>query len=206
MKNLKKLLIIMICMSFMISKQVYANETITSGRSGITTATTTTINGKVAATIINVSVPTIMTFSIDPNNKETSCLSSVSSIKNLTKAPIEVSIDIGETNFKQEVGSLWKPVDVLPDEKDWEKLGVKESENNIALGVKINNKEEWRSVKFEDALWVKSQKNTSNKTIFGDINPTSEANVTLEVYHGFSFSEEKECSYNIIWSFALTED
>lgn len=202
MKNLKRFLALAICMSIMLSKQAYAaNETFNTG-----TTATTTINGEVAATIINVSVPTVMTFSIDPNNEESSYLSSISTIKNLTKAPIEVSIEIGETNFKQEVGSLWKPADMLPDEKDWEKLGVKESENNIALGVKINNKEEWRSAKFEDTLWVKSQKNTSNKTTFGDINATSEADVTLEVHHGFSFTEEKECSYNIIWSFALTED
>lgn len=202
MKNLKRFLALAICMSIMLSKQVYAsNETFNTG-----TTATTRINGEVAATIINVSVPTVITFMIDPNNEEISYLSSVSTIKNLTKAPIEVSIEIGETNFKQDAESLWQPVDILPDEKDWEKLGVKESENNIALGVKINNKEEWRSAKFEDTLWVKSQKNTSNKTIFGDINPTSEADITLEVYHGFSFTEAKECSYNIIWSFALTED
>lgn len=202
MKVLKKLFIAMLCMSFFIPKQVCAaNETFNTG-----TTATTTINGEVAATIINVSVPTIMTFSIDPNNEEASYLSSVSTIKNLTKAPIEVSIGIGQANFKQDPESSWKPIDVLPDEKDWEKLGVKESEGNIALGVKINDKEKWRTTKFENTLWAKNQMNSVQNTIFGDINPSSEADVTLEVHHGYAFTEEKTCSYNIIWSFALTED
>ena len=206
MQGLKKLLVLFLCLGLILSTGTIAfaegdNETFNDGEKA-----NTTIKGQVAPTIINVSVPTVMVFEIDPNNKDTSYISSVSTINNLSTSPIEVSIEIGETNFRQDPESTWKPVDVLPEDKDWDKLGVVDSETYLALGVKVNDKDQWRNLKLEDTLWVKTQNEKSEKVIFGDIDPLTKVDVTLEVHHGNAFLEEKSCLYNIIWSFSLAED
>jgi hypothetical protein len=164
---------------------------------------TTAVNGSIAATVLNVSVPSALAFSVDPNAVINSYVSSEASIINNTNAPIQVWVGVGSTNFKQSPLSLWKPVDYLPEELDWQNLGKAASENSLALGVKISNPVEWRTVFLTDTLWAKEQNNMSSAVAFGELNALSSAKVSLEVYHGNAFSEVKSCQYDIVWSFAL---
>jgi hypothetical protein len=174
-----------------------------SHKQAFATSATTSVNGSVAASVLNVSVPSALAFSIDPNAVENSYISSEVSIINDTNAPIQVWVGVGSTNFKQSPLSLWKPVDYLPEELDWSNLGKTASENSLALGIKISNPVEWRTVFLADTLWVKEQNSLSSAVIFGELNALSAAKVSLEVYHGNAFSEIKSCQYDIVWSFAL---
>ena len=204
MKNGRKLLIAVFCTALIFSK----NPVLFAQASTISTETTgeTKIIGEIEATIINVSVPTVMAFNVDPNNKDESYVASVSTIKNLTNAPIEISISEGANNFKQDPNSSWKPADVLPTEKDWEDLGVKGSEENLALGLKVTTPSQWRKLSQTETLWVKTQNTSSSRIVIGEIKTLEEADITLEIYHGRAFKDDKNCSYNIIWTFALASD
>lgn len=168
------------------------------------TTVNTSVNGNIVATVINVSVPTSLAFSIDPNKEDATVISDAN-IVNSTFAPIKVSIGFGSSNFKQSENSEWKPVDFLPSDLDWDNLGKKDTETSLALGVKLKNSSEWREAKFTDTLWVKAHSTSTQDVVFGEIDANSSVSMTLDVYHGNAFSEAKNCSYNIVWSFSLAD-
>jgi hypothetical protein len=175
-----------------------------SGTAKADTTGKTVVNGTISATILNISVPTALVFTVDPNNTGTKYIASMADIKNDSNAPITVAIGAGSANFAQSADSNWKPADYLPTAFNWESLGKIESENALALGVKIKDTSEWRQVTRSETLWVLEQNKMATDVVFGDLDPHSTASVTLEVYHGNAFSEAKTCQYNIIWSFSLT--
>lgn len=186
----------------------FASILITSFATPITvnaTSVNTTVNGSILATVLNVSVPSSLAFSIDPNNAENTAIISDATIINNTNAPINVFVGAGSINFQQSETSEWKPIDYLPSEKDWSNLGKISSENSLALGVKLKNKSEWRSVQRTNTLWVKEHSSSVDNVVFGELNSLSSAVMTLDVFHGNAFSEPKTCSYSIVWSFSLAD-
>ncbi len=74
------------------------------------TTASTTVNGSISASIISVSVPATLAFTIDPNNPSGD-QASKAVIQSNTNAPIEISINGGGNSFKQSASSSWKPVD-----------------------------------------------------------------------------------------------
>jgi len=168
------------------------------------TTASTTVDGSISASIINVSVPTSLAFTIDPNNTSGD-QASKAVIKSNTNAPIEISVNGGGSSFKQSESSSWKPVDYLPDDLNWEKLGKKDSESSLALGLLVCNAAQWRVLSLTDVLWVKELMGMTGSSVIGDLDPNSSAEVTFQTRHGNSFSEAKVCSYNIIWSFSLAD-
>lgn len=176
---------------------------ISDSEASAATTASTVVNGNVAASVLSVSVPSSLAFTVDPNDLDTTYVSSEANIINNTNAPIEVWVAAGNSNFKQSTSSSWKPVDYLPGELDWSNLGKTQSESSLALGIKINDPTEWRKVILTDTLWVKEQNNIGAAVIFGELNALSSAKVSLEVHHGNAFSEVKSCQYDVVWSFAL---
>lgn len=164
----------------------------------------TVVNGSIAATILNVSVPTSVAFSVDPNSKTASYVAGNSVIQNNTNAPIKVLINPG-MNFRQDITSSWKPTDRMPADKNWAELGKTESENNLAIGVRVADASRWRKVTRSSTLWVLEQNNLTSVVEFGEIDSKSSAAFTLEVLHGYAFSEPKTCTYNIVWAFTLAD-
>ena len=165
---------------------------------------TTTVNGSISPSVISVSVPASMAFTIDPNNP-TSNQASEAVINNNTFAPIEVSIGGGGEYFVQSPASTWKPVDYLPDELDWDNLGKAASESSLALGLTIKDVSQWRVLKMTDILWVKELAAIPGREIIGELDPNSSATITFRFKNGNAFSEAKTCAYNITWSFTLAE-
>jgi hypothetical protein len=164
----------------------------------------TTVNGSIAASIINVSVPASLAFTIDPNNPAGD-YASEALIQNNTNAPIEVSISGGGDSFRQATDSPWKPVDYLPDELDWNNLGKVTSESALALGLTAKDALQWRILQMTDILWVKELAGITGRAIIGELDPNSSAQITFLFMHGNAFSEPKSCAYNITWSFSLAE-
>lgn len=168
------------------------------------TTATTTVNGSITASIINVSVPASLAFTIDPNNPNGD-QASRAAIQSNTNAPIEISINGGGNSFKQSADSSWKPIDYLPNELNWAKLGRKDSESSLALGLLVCDTSQWRELDLTGVLWVKELANMSGKAVIGELDPNSSADITFEILHGNAFSEAKYCSYSIVWSFSLAE-
>jgi len=162
------------------------------------------VNGSISASIISVSVPASLAFTIDPNNPSGD-QASKAVIQSNTNAPIEISINGGGSSFKQSANSSWKPVDYLPDELNWEKLGRTDSESSLALGLLVCNPTQWRTLSLTDVLWVKKLANMTGSAVIGQLDPKSSAEITFQTYHGNAFSEAKVCAYNIIWLFSLAE-
>ncbi len=168
------------------------------------TTASTTVNGSISASIISVSVPASLAFTIDPNDPSGD-QASKAVIQSNTNAPIEISINGGGDSFKQSASSSWKPTDYLPDELNWEKLGRADSENSLALGLLVCNPTQWRVLSLTDVLWVKELANMTGSVVIGQLDPNTSAEFTFQTYHGNSFSEAKVCAYNIIWLFSLAE-
>lgn len=168
------------------------------------TTASTTVNGSISASIISVSVPASLAFTIDPNNPSGD-QASKAVIQSNTNAPIEISINGGGDSFKQSANSSWKPTDYLPDELNWEKLGRTDSESSLALGLLVCNPTQWRILSLTDVLWVKELANMTGSAVIGQLDPNTSAEITFQTYHGNAFSETKVCAYNIVWSFSLAE-
>lgn len=164
----------------------------------------TTVNGSISATIISVSVPATLAFTIDPNNPSGD-QASKAVIQSNTNAPINISINGGGNSFKQSEGSSWKPVDYLPEELDWEKLGRAETESSLALGLLVCDSTQWRELTLTDTLWVKELASVVGNAVIGELDPNTSAEITFQTYHGNAFSEAKNCAYDVIWSFCLAE-
>ncbi len=164
----------------------------------------TTVNGTISASIISVNVPATLAFNIDPNNSDGD-QASKALIQSNTNAPIEVSINGGGDSFKQSVESEWQPIDYLPDELAWEKLGRSDSESSLALGLLICDQTQWRTLNLNDVLWVKELAGMDGYAVIGQLDPNASAEITFQTCHGNSFSESKVCTYNIIWSFSLAD-
>jgi hypothetical protein len=163
----------------------------------------TTVTGHITPSLIKVSAPAKIIFSIDPNAEERSqFISSQITIKNNSNAPVKVKINSGAQNFIQTVDSKWKPLDVLPDAYEWDRLGTDESESYLALGIRAGG-EGWRDKTKNSALYVKEQNTSLSSIEFGEIDSNSDAELTLVCSHGLSFGSEKECTYTIIWTFSL---
>lgn len=198
-KNMKKSLGLLFATVFVMN-MIYGCQGIVYAA----TTASTTVNGSISASIISVSVPASLAFTIDPNNASAD-QASKALIQSNTNAPIEISINGGGNSFKQSASSSWKPADYLPDEKNWDKLGRADSESSLALGLLVSNAAQWRVLKLTDVLWVKELAVMAGSAVIGQLDPKSSAEITFQTRHGNAFSEAKVCSYNVVWSFALAE-
>ena len=165
----------------------------------------TTVNGCISPTFINVSAPSKVIFSIDPNaEKSNQFIGPIIVIENHSNAPVKVKIESGAQNFTQTDNSRWKPMDVLPNEYLWDLLGTKESESYLALGMKAVQGS-WRKLIREVPLYVKEQNKSIDSIVFGELNGNSSVQMVLVSNYGLSFNEKKECDYKIVWSFSLAD-
>lgn len=175
-----------------------------TGGTVLANSSETEILGSVSATIINVSAPTSVFFSINPNVKkdEISFTSSAIQIVNKTNAPIALKIAKGSSNFTLNKDSSWKPVNTMPSAYEWRTLGVTESESYISLGIKVDSGD-WKTISRTEALYVREHNNSDKDISFGEIANNSTANMSLVGNHGFAFKSKMECTFRVVWSFSL---
>ena len=108
-------------------------------------AVTTEISGSITPTLLEFTVPTQLTFSIDPNSKDPFS-SPVYLIENKTFAPIEVIVK--DFSLKEDSYFTFVAPDHYPS---WENLSVSESKN-IALALFAYDNTQWMDVK-KPAYW-----------------------------------------------------
>lgn len=165
----------------------------------------TTVNGYISPTVINVSAPTKVVFSIDPNaEKSKQFISPLIVIENHSNAPVKVKIEKGANNFTQTANGSWRPMDVLSGEYRWDLLGTRESESYLALGIKAVQGN-WRRLDREEPIYVREQNVSLDSIAFGELSGNSSVQMELVCHYGLSFREKKQCDYKIIWSFSLAD-
>lgn len=164
----------------------------------------TAVVGSVTPTLIKVSAPARIAFSIDPNIVDPDKRFNSSKIKliNESNAAVKIKIKAGSENFMLSEISPWKPVNMLPNAFTWNDLGTTESQSYIALGIKPDTGN-WKNVIRQDPLYVVEQNISTADIVFGEIDRNSDANMQLVCFHGSSFAESKECSFKIVWSFSI---
>lgn len=189
----KMFIVVMLVMSCFMSTTAYASTS------------ETTVNGYISPTVINVSAPAKVVFSIDPNvEKSKQFISPLIVIENHSNAPVKVKIEKGVNNFTQTANSSWKPMDVLPGEYRWDLLGTRESESYLALGIEAVQ-EGWRRLDREEPMYVREQNVSLDSIVFGELGGNSTVQMELVCHYGLSFREKKQCDYKIIWSFSLAD-
>ena len=163
----------------------------------------TSVIGNVVPTLIQVSAPAVIMFSIDPNEENGNRFTSSDvRIMNQSNSSVKVKIGVGKENFSLASDSPWKPVNLLPDAFEWDDIGTSESEGYIALGIKPHLGK-WKKITRSDPLYVAEHNIINSDIVFGEIQRNSEAYMKMVCFHGSSFGESKECTYKIIWSFSL---
>ena len=161
----------------------------------------TKVVGVVEPTLINISAPARVVFSINPNLRVERFKSSDIKIVNNTSSPVIVKLAKKKGNFSVIPESNWKPISTLPSEFNWNKLGTKKSESYIALGFNLDTN--WAKIYQTKTFYAAEYKN--EEVILGELEGYSISNIKLTSHHGLAFREKKECAYRIIWSFALPE-
>jgi hypothetical protein len=198
MRRVQRAFCFVLIICFIISNPIYNSQA-----SAKSANSETSVIGNVVPTLIQVSAPAVIMFSINPNEEEENRFTSSDiRILNKSNASVKVKIDVGRENFTLAMDSPWKPVNMLPDAFEWKDIGTEESENYIALGVKPGAGN-WKKVTRSEPMYVAEHDISNADTVFGEIQRNSEAYMQLVSFHGSSFGERKECSYKIIWSFSL---
>lgn len=144
--------------------------------------------------LINISVPTIILLSIEPN--EDKLIASDLVFVNNSKESVRITLNkidvIGNTDM----------IDVLPDEhENWKIIGTEKSKK-IAIGIDYLSSN-WKSKSLEKPLYIKEM---VNNTEIGIIDKTSASSLKIVGNYGTAFNTARSFGYNIYWSIELADN
>lgn len=151
-----------------------------------------TVTGSVYAIVLRVTVPSEVTFVIDPNqeNVEDRFISPVLTVQNQTNAPVKVSIasfdmkqESIDKGFQSVAPSLFTDV-------EWSKLNKTDSKK-LAVGIKADKN--WQVL---DNASTQFANNFSNQVI-GTIAANGTADFVFEAKHGNAFDKAEVIKYKI---------
>lgn len=157
------------------------------------------INGEVVATVISATLPTGMSFTID-TNADVPFVTVPADIVNNTAA----KLDVGLISIKRDPDSKnlqFAPTVVAPDSvQDWKMLGVDDSRDKIALGIKAGNSEE--------TIWSPPEDETSDVAAGTvKIGPKATESIQLDCRHGLAWRASNSLlEYIMTLRVALTEE
>jgi hypothetical protein len=154
------------------------------------------IEGSISALIVSVTHPATITYSIDPNNGDTTgIIVPEITLVNNTLAPVRVTV---ESMFSIPGGTL-QFADVLPTDRDWANLSVAESKEFIALGLKIPSAMEWNSGYNENTYYAFDM----TMVEFGTLNHNCMGVLTLVASHGLAFDRAYTAKHSLFFMFNL---
>ena len=166
-------------------------------------AETLEILGNIKATVISITVPTSIEFAANP--EDGSIISSNFEIINNTNVALRVSL----CDFSLSEDSLHTFTDVLPNEKDWLKLGVSDSKKFIALGLKPlktdddDDNDGWADCLENQPIYVKQVKEIDGMMELGTIKKNSGVSFELVGNAGRAFIETVRVIYDLVFMFEL---
>lgn len=169
---------------------VSAAATQTATGTGIATASVT-IDGTINPTIISVTVPDSVAYSIDPNSN--TFTAPPLSVANNTVVPVTIGVQSLTADSSGAVA------DVLPGDIDWSKLTAENSPNYLALGVGITDATGWSSGYNTSTDWAASKKAIT----FGSLAAGATGTLALSANYGRAFSAPKTPTGSIVFSVSL---
>ena len=157
------------------------------------------LNGTINPTILSVTVPTTLAFTINPNDLENSLISSELTITNNTNAQVEVLVNKFEVS-----GGYTSLMDVLPTrftDQQWSELNRFDSEHNIALALQPIREEDWAKIEL-NPVWAKTVQDIGYRRL-GVLKPNSVSSLTVIGKHGRLFSEQIDFTYAVCFVLSL---
>ena len=154
------------------------------------------ITGNIEATVISITVPTSIEFVA--NQEDGSIISSNFELINNTNVDLGVSL----CDFSLSKNSPHTFIDVLPDEKDWSKLGVLDSKTYISLGLKPlkTDGDGWVVCLVNQPIYVKE---IDDMIELGTIRKKSGVSFEVVGNTGRAFIETVRVLYDLVFMFEL---
>jgi hypothetical protein len=152
------------------------------------------VDGSVEPTVINITIPYTLSFTINPNNIEgDTILSSALVLTNNTYAPVKVGIDV----FTELPTSSHQFEDIHTSrytDEEWNNLNSFFSETYIALGLQPVDVLEWQTT--VNTIWARTIQDIGYQGM-GVLKPNSSAKIKVVGKHGRMFSEELNVEYTV---------
>jgi hypothetical protein len=207
MKNVKNVLNKFVVSTSLVSMIIGADsasaasaETVTDSAYALAvdqTDSTIPVSGEASATTIQITVPTQLSFYIDPNSS-TSFITHPGDVTSQTPAPIDLQILglVAESNNQTKVVEPEKFTDA-----EWSSLGVKETNQNIALGVKFASTGE--------TVWSPAEVDgvTPNQIAGQDrLDPMGNDSLQINAKYGFAWTELTDLNYKLYIRATLSDN
>jgi hypothetical protein len=161
------------------------------------TGSTVDVVGEVRSTTLVVTVPTSLSFVIDPNSA-TVFTSVPATVVNGTKAPIDFKV-LGVTS---DTGTDTKVIaNTAYTDAEWLALGKADTSTKIALGVK--------EVQGASTIWSAAEvADTTPSTVAGTmkLDPSGSKSISVDARHGLAWGSAKTLNYNLYVRVGLTQD
>lgn len=176
------------------------------------------LSGTIVATVIEITVPTNVTFTIDPNADTETERFVCPDFVYTNNSAIPVVVDVKDISFLtgESLHAFTTVVtgDGLPDGKTWDSLSVLDSKKYIALGLYGTTTEEWQN----NSLYAtKSSPFWSTGSVFEPVKHLgvlpereseaqgSEGTLSLIAHHGLAFDSKLNCNISLTLIFSLQE-
>lgn len=195
--KLRKVLMMMVVVALLVaatSVTALADDTATTGEGDASVPIP--IEGSISALIVSVTHPATITYSIDPNNGDTTgIIAPEILLVNNTLAPVRVTV---ESMFSTPGGTL-QFTDVLPNDRDWPNLSLADSKEYIALGLRIPTAMEWNPGYNENTYYAFDM----TMVEFGTLNHNRMGVLTLVANHGLAFDRAYTSKHSLFFMFNL---
>lgn len=160
----------------------------------------TLVNGSIQPTLVSFTVPTALSFEINPNLEAGEQFIAPSfTLSNDSSSPLTISVSTFEET------SAYDFIDVLGSkysDAEWAKLGVNES-NQLALGVSLDTPDEWLEQAQAETLHAVTVQTADASVKLGTTKPHSSVGLTFVGKHGAAFKEAMTPTYQMTFIFNL---
>ncbi len=185
---MKKLILVTFIIATLMSTSVFAQTSLTE------------VTGSIEASILDVDIPTVASFTINPN--EPDFVSPDLIITNNSTMPVTLSL----TGFDNKVDSENQFTEVGANEKDWDNLGINESKHYIYLAIGAKDSYEEGYIINKEWLNDVSALTVQSSTIeCASIAPGRNVTLNFRANYGRAYEEAFTTTYDLIFLISIME-
>jgi len=160
----------------------------------------TELTGTIQASILDVDIPTVASFTINPNGPTFSTPDLI--VSNHSTMPITLSI----AGFDNKDGSDNQFTEVGENEKDWDNLGISESSKYLYLAIVAKDSHEMGYIINREWLNDVSAKEVQAGPVeCGSIAPLRNVTLNFKSEFGKAFQESFTTTYNLMFVVSIME-
>lgn len=185
---MKKFLVVTLILATILSTNVFAGESITE------------VTGTIQASIIDVDIPTTASFTINPNGPTFTSPDLV--VSNNSTMPVTLSL----SGFDNKENSDNQFVEVGPNDKDWDNLGIHESRHYIYLAVAAKDPSEVGYIINREWVGDKSAEDIQGNIIeCTSIAPLSDISLNFKSNFGRAFDDTFTTTYDLLFVVSMMD-